>query len=321
MSAGDRARMLAARAYWQGLAPWLRTLPPERAAALTGAAQRLARPDPTVRAAMAAALPGVGAARLDAWALEEARLRLRTRLERPRFPTLTAAMTRARCEVQGGEALDAALARGRGAVVIAAHFGVHAMPPISLRLLGWPVSVQRVMVGDDAMSPARAWSQARRRALEDALPVRYLDLDPAEAALEAALGRGEVALVGGDGWAVGEALGQPDRVAPLLGRAIRWPTQGFALAARTGAGAIGLLPASRGRHLLRLFALDGADPQAQYAAYYDRWLREHPGQWQFWREWAAGLLLADPSTTVSAQLATIFGRAAPGGVQRRPAAP
>ena len=46
-----------------------------------------------------------------------------------------------RCEVEGLEHLRAALAEGRGAILMAAHMGNAALVPLRLASAGWPVSV------------------------------------------------------------------------------------------------------------------------------------------------------------------------------------
>lgn len=276
-------RALAARAYWGLGGPALRRLPAGLGERLPPLAARLARPAAGVRSAMASALPEAPPEALDRWALEEARLRLRTRLERLRYPAWTAAAARARVEVVGAELLEEALSSGRGAVLVAAHFGVHAMPPLALGLLGWPVNVVRVMRPDGELGAARGWSQSRRRAMEDALPVRYLDAGHSGAA--AALRRGELLTIGGDGESVGLITGAPDRTAPLLGRPTAWPTAAFSLAEAAGAPLLWLLPLSRDdRHLLTIGRLARSDPQRDYIDRYQGWLRDHPGQWQFWRD-------------------------------------
>ena len=52
-----------------------------------------------------------------------------------------AALLAARCDIQGLDALRAATAPGRGAILLAAHMGNAALLPIRLAQEGWPVSV------------------------------------------------------------------------------------------------------------------------------------------------------------------------------------
>ncbi len=229
---------------------------------------------------MAAAFPG-GDVRT--WAAEEARLRARTRLLRLGYPALDAAAIRRAVQVEGGELLDRALAGGRGVVLVAAHFGVHALPPLALRLLGWPVTAVRVMLPGAELGPDRAWSQERRRALEDGLPLPYLDAGSDRAS--GVLARGEALALGGDGRAVSAVTGCRDRLAPLAGRQRPWPTLAFDLAEAADAALLGLFFESRPPgHRLALLPLDGPDPQGSYIAHYRDWLARYPDQWQFWRD-------------------------------------
>ncbi len=229
---------------------------------------------------MAEAFPG-GDVRL--WAAEEARLRARTRLLRLGYPALDAAAVRRAVRIEGGELLDRSLAGGRGVVLVAAHFGVHALPPLSLRLLGWPVTAVRVMLPGAALGPDRAWSQERRRALEDGLPLPYLDAGRSPAPALAVLARGEALAVGGDGSSVSAVTGCRDRLAPIAGRQRPWPALPFELAEAAGAALLGLFFESRPPgHRLALRALDGPDPQRSYIAHYRDWLARYPDQWQLW---------------------------------------
>src|SRR5204863_894329 len=68
--------------------------------------------------------------------IEEARaLAIRNELEVLRYRRLDARTIDRTCVLEGGEHLDAALARGRGAIVATAHFGAHqlVMPALGYR--------------------------------------------------------------------------------------------------------------------------------------------------------------------------------------------
>ncbi|MCP4804568.1 MAG: hypothetical protein GY884_04395, partial [Proteobacteria bacterium] len=165
-------------------------------------------------------------------------------------------------------------------LVVAAHFGQHGLPPVALAARGHRVTVVTVMKPDASLSPAAAYGQASRRALEERLPVRYLRAEPG--LLPPADG---VVIMGGDGRAALEVHGEPGRLLPLLDRPERWPERPFAIAHQMGVRTVGLfLDSAARRHRLKVVGLGSDDPQAAFAAHYDAWLREHPAQWAFWDE-------------------------------------
>jgi len=163
-------------------------------------------------------------------------------------------------------------------LVVAAHFGQHGLPPVTLAARGHDVTVVAVMRPDEELSAGARYGQRRRRALEATLPVRYVrarpDLVPEP--------RG-ILIMGGDGRAALSVHGEPGRPLPLAGQTTRWPTRPFEVAETLGLQAIGLFfDSSRRQHRLKLVDLGSDDPQATFVARYDAWLRDHPGQWALW---------------------------------------
>jgi len=175
-------------------------------------------------------------------ALVRAALRgqMRSELEVLRYGTLTPGNLAETCVVEGRERLDAALSRGRGAVLLLAHMGANQLVMPALGHLGYamhqlsaPPTKWVELLAETRATPLWARVQARRWALEQRLPVRHVDvfgfLRPAFEALHAngVLG---VAFDGGGGSRFAEV--------PLLGRIARLSTQSVDLARRTGAAAL-----------------------------------------------------------------------------------
>jgi KDO2-lipid IV(A) lauroyltransferase len=187
----------------------------------------------------------------------------------------------ARIEVEEDASLAAALAAGRGAVLVSAHFGNWEAVRIAVRRHGRDCAlIYR------AFNNPRFDALAMGRIREAGEPVLHKGREGTRALLRH-VGRGGVALVLIDQRQTGAPL------LPFLGREAETATAAAELAARFGAA---LIPA-RGRRLAdgRRFGvrfeaeIPAGDPVAMTAAANDAisaWIREDPGQW-FWlhRRW------------------------------------
>lgn len=116
-------------------------------------------------------------------------------LEVLRFPSLRPANLDQTAIIEGREHLDAALARGRGAIVLIGHFGNNLMIMPALGHLGYPMNqlsapptVWADLLRETRTTPLYERTLARRWALEQTLPVRHINvfsfLRPAFAALK-----------------------------------------------------------------------------------------------------------------------------------------
>ena len=131
--------------------------------------------------------------------------------------------------VEGHEALDAALARGRGVVLLAAHLGNFEEAAAYVGDLGTPVTL---LV--ERLRPERLFALVR--GLRSHHGVRAVPADSTETLRElfAALRRGERVLITGDR----DVLGSGQET-PLFGMPTRLPTGPALLAQRSGAALIG----------------------------------------------------------------------------------
>src|SRR5262245_7435405 len=185
-------------------------------------------------------------------------------------------------EPGGAERIAAALARGRGLVVLTAHLGNWEAGARFLGRFGVPVNV--VMRADRA-SGAERWLMRRRLTG----PVRVLRSggDPATLVrAQAALERGEIVAMQGD-----RAVGERAIEARLFGAPFRVPLGPFVLASLSGAPILPAFVVQEGwwrwraevGEALRLEREDGgvdlAGAAVQYAGRLEAMVRRHPEQW------------------------------------------
>lgn len=198
---------------------------------------------------------------------------------------------------EGREHLDAALARGKGAVLLFPHAGDVMMMLAALGLAGY----RYVQYAARGLAPAEVAAahpevfghnrlrqearEARERA-EDSLPVRFLTMETPVRELVRSLGRGEVVGIAFDG-----RLGQRFALTPYLGRQALLSPGPFKLAIAADAPIVPafnhapdhgpevcafgqpIYPGGRGPDaLMRAFLTEAAEP----------WLAAHPSTYGLW---------------------------------------
>jgi len=209
-------------------------------------------------------------------------------------------------QFEGLEHLEAAHAGGQGVVLMHPHMGPAQLPLHVLGLLDWPmhqVGGGEVTLVD--LSETGRWAAETRASLEQRMPVTLLDGKRFLRPVLRALKSGGVVMSACDATGGGTELGR--RLArPVLGQPFPLPVGPIWMAYMSGAPLLtvhctrrrapgAMFTATIGppvplrRDAGRDAALeDGAD---HIAAYLDRVLRAHPGDWLFWDGFAPGGLL------------------------------
>ncbi len=205
-------------------------------------------------------------------------------------------------EIEGLEAVEAAVRSGEGLVLMHPHMGPAQLPLCVLGVLGYPMHQVGGGVTEVEKSPAGQWAASERARLEQRMPVTLHDGKAFLRGLLRALGKGEVVLTACDGTGGGRELGRR-YVRTVLGRAMKLPVAAFYLAHRTKARLHPLHTVRDGRRWRSVIgpelpvrrelpleeALEaGAD---ETAAYLDAVLKKHPGDWLFWDQFRPGALL------------------------------
>ncbi len=211
-------------------------------------------------------------------------------------------------ELRGRAHLDAALAEGRGAVLLHPHMGAAQMPLAVLGVLGYPMNQIGGGGVDVVLSETGRWAESMRHQLEDHIQATIWDGTGFLRPVLRALGGNEVVLTAMDGTGGGREMGRR-LTRTVLGQPMNLPVGGLYLALRSGAALLPLVtyssragdglfvseigaPLSLDRHARLRDALEtGVD---QVAALLDGHLRTHPGDWHFWDEFQPGRFLVDP---------------------------
>jgi KDO2-lipid IV(A) lauroyltransferase len=235
--------------------------------------------------------------RVRALVRETYRVSFRAHLEELLLGKLTAATVDSFLEVRGREHLEAARARGRGAIVLSAHAGSFMLPIAWFSLHGYPYTqfaARGLPPGELAAAHPEALHRNRwqaeairvRESHEDLLPASFLTVDAPTRELYRRLGRNELVALAFDG-----RMGHRWVRAPLLGRQALLNPGAYRLAEGTGAAILPTLchTPPDGRSVCQIGAPlvpDGRTWEelmtAFLAEHADPWLRAHLAGYGTW---------------------------------------
>lgn len=183
------------------------------------------------------------------------------------------------------EILKEALARGKGVVMVTAHWGAIELLPVLLRLRGYPVSVIL-----ETSTPLLASTLERLAAGSDVeLIIESNGARVLESALSA-LSRGRILMTQCD--EVDTWRRRKGRTIQLFGRDLYFDHTIDFIANRTDAAVVGLfcrrLASRRYRFTAEPIALSGknANVAVKSLVLWERYVREAPEQWYQWKKWA-----------------------------------
>lgn len=224
--------------WWHPFRAMLQRLPVRTAYAAGRVLARAAAllPLPLARAMGRAAIPVLGPAAPTRAAVREGMFCfLMNEIETLLFPRLAAGDMDFAAPVEGLALLDAALAGGKGAVLLLSHFGANQMVMPALGFRGYrlhQVSAPATALNERLPESRPGWvlrTRELRWEHEQALPAVHINgLGNLARALDC-LRRGEVLAIAGDGG----HFSTPVRV-PFLGREAHFPAGAMLLARRTG---------------------------------------------------------------------------------------
>jgi len=189
-------------------------------------------------------------------------------------------------EVRGAEHLRAALASGRGAVLVHGHFGPEQLALAALSLSGFDCTQVGFLSGDGLSAVGRSVALRQRRRCEARIPGRIVEATGPVLPLLRILRAGGVVLTSGDGSGRRERIGRHVPL-PFFGQTVLFPTGPARVAGAAGAA---LLPVFVTRGEAAPYAvvveppLDAGDALAatrEFVARYERRVAENPAFMRF----------------------------------------
>lgn len=220
-------------------------------------------------------------------------------LELVKYPTLSTDLMNSYVSFSGLGLLDQELNKGRGVLLMTAHFGAKQLLQIALGLKGYKIcQINYHMPKEDLSYIQKKVSQRHRIGIEEKLPVKFISATGFMRTAYKTLKNNEILIVAGDGPGIRHLM--DDSYIPLsfLGRTMMFPANIAGLAKRTEAGIIPVFAVRDGaHHVIRFMPTLRQDASVEslveaYANELEKIVREHPDQWEFWEEFDAGVLLA-----------------------------
>ena len=219
-------------------------------------------------------------------------LRMLNELEVLRYPSLGPHNISGTAIVEGKHRLDAALAEGRGAIVMIGHFGANQMIMPALGYTGYPMNQISApptawldIRADGRVNPLFRRVQEKRWGLEQALPTQHIDVFGFMRPAYQCLDRGEILGLACDG-------GGGSRWVPMpLGRRTAWvPTQPWQLARSTRAPVLSCVVLHTGRQVVHRVILaepfvvektrdkiaDVGRAAERFGRWLSGWIRQYP---------------------------------------------
>jgi lauroyl/myristoyl acyltransferase len=190
--------------------------------------------------------------------------------------------------LEGEEHLKSTMTKGRGVVLIHAHFGPSQLPLIYLGFKGYPIAQMGLRKKSDRII-ARSADTVRLK-LEHMMPVKHFFADKYMREVLRWLENGKILMTAGDGTGGGQKIGKFHETL-LRGQLIEMPLGPYRLASWGGASIVPIIALRQkcGFYRIRIDPpLKVGDPeliQKQFAAWFETYLSRSPGQWHFWDEW------------------------------------
>jgi lauroyl/myristoyl acyltransferase len=192
--------------------------------------------------------------------------------------------------LEGEEHLRQAQARGRGVILIHAHFGISQLPLIYLGYKGYPMAQMGLRV-DMGTSVIGKRTQRLRIKIEEQMPVTHFYADNYLRPVLRWLENGNILMTAGDGTGGGRYIGKFHQ-ATLLGHPLDMPLGPYRLAAAQQSSILPIIALRQGRGFYRIIIhpplpleRNAESTQRRFVTWFEHYLTLAPGQWHFWDEW------------------------------------
>lgn len=230
---------------------------------------------------------------------ENLRNNYRNVLELAKYPQLIGAEMVAGVEPRGLEHLDAGLKKGKGVILMTAHFGAKQVLQAALASRGYRINQINYHKSESELSfIQKRVSQKQRLKIEEQIPVKFISASGFLRPVFQCLKANEVLIIAADGNGLKEHMDESHAPFEFLGQRMLFPAKLASLACRTGASAVPVFSIREGpRHAIVFeppLTTEGRSEDEvvrQYVAVLEKYVRRYPELWEFWEEFEEGWLL------------------------------
>ena len=217
---------------------------------------------------------------------------LRNMLELIKYPQLNPHRIASLVHYHGIDYLNTALKKGKGVILLTAHFGSKQLLQVALGLQGYALSqINFHMSGEELSYIQKRISQRQRINIEKQLPLSFILAKGFMRPVLNCLKKNEVLIIAGDGIGLKRHMDKSYASFDFLGKKMLFPTNVVDLAKRTGAPIVPVFVIREKTEYRIVFELPlninvekYSDAVNEYVLLFENYVREYPFLWEFWEE-------------------------------------
>lgn len=200
-------------------------------------------------------------------------------------------------EFEGLDLLDDALSRGKGCVLVHGHLGPSQLSLVALGKMGYSMTQLGFRTDENLSNIGKKVQMRTRLRIEERFPAQMLYVDRFLRQVFKNLAQNGVVMVAGDGSGTAKRFGHHEPC-KFMGEEMLFPTGPFKLTQKSGAAVLFLFLTRDGRFRYTgiIRKLEGSPDKMQtlsaltaFVRQLERYIRQDPGQWQFWDGFESGL--------------------------------
>lgn len=234
---------------------------------------------------------------------ESLRNHLRNMLELMKYPQLDRQSIASLVHYDGINHLNTALERGKGVILLTAHFGAKQFLQVALGLQGYTLNqINFHMNAEELTYIQKHISQRQRMNIEKQLPLNFIQAKGFMRPVFNCLKKNEVLIIAGDGIGLRRHMDMTYSPFEFFRKKMLFPTNAAVLAERTGALIIPVFAIrEKTRHRivfkppLKCHNGNNAELIKEYVQLLEKYVRQYPFLWEFWEEFDEDNLLFSSS--------------------------
>jgi KDO2-lipid IV(A) lauroyltransferase len=220
-------------------------------------------------------------------------------LELMKYPKVTKAKIDDLVTFEHLDRLDCALQKGKGVILMTAHFGAKQLLQIALGLHGYPTNqIHYHMRSDELTFIQKHVAQRQRMRIEAQIPINFISAKGFLRSAFKCLQDNQVLIMAGDGVGLKQYMDKSYHSFEIFNKLMLFPIGPVAMARRTGAALLPVFVVRKkiGHRIvfetpLRLVERQETEAIATYVKLLELYIRQYPWQWEFWEEFDETVLL------------------------------
>lgn len=224
---------------------------------------------------------------------------LRDVLELTKYPQVSGKTISSIVHFKGIDYLEMELKKGKGVILVTAHFGAKQLLQVGLGLNGYRVNQIHYHMSSQELSWIQKYiSQRQRVRIEKQIPATFIPAKGFLRPIYECLERNQVLIIAGDGIGIREHMDKSYLPFNFLGKKMLFPTGMVGLAKQTGASIVPVFTVRENKRHGIVFEppidITGAEdmtPVVEYIRLLEKYIRRYPSLWEFWEEFEEGNLI------------------------------